>query len=107
MRPSWPRSKLKLSPILASPYEHASVAMPGWYLAVHCNSSSFTPTPSIIWVASHECTSKHHKNVTRHEAHMYLHHISTTIHFILSIHLPFSWAGWLSSTLLSNTVVVL
>ncbi len=49
MRPSWPRSKLKLSPILASPYEHASVATPGRYLAVYCNGSSFTPGPSTIW----------------------------------------------------------
>jgi hypothetical protein len=29
---------------------------------------------------------------------MYVHHISITIHFLLSILLPFSWAGWLSST---------
>ncbi len=31
-------------------------------------------------------------------AHMYVHHISITIHFLLSTLLPFSWAGWLSST---------
>ncbi len=37
--------------------------------------------PSTIWVASHLCTSKHHSNATRHKAHMYIHHTSTTIHF--------------------------
>jgi hypothetical protein len=31
-------------------------------------------------------------------AHMYVHHISITIHFLLPTLLPFSWAGWLSST---------
>jgi hypothetical protein len=31
-------------------------------------------------------------------AHMYVHHISITIHFLFPTLLPFSWAGWLSST---------
>jgi hypothetical protein len=31
-------------------------------------------------------------------AHMYVHHISITIHFILPTLLQFSWAGWVSST---------
>ncbi len=31
-------------------------------------------------------------------AHTYIYHTSITIHFLLSIHLPSSWAGWLSST---------
>jgi hypothetical protein len=57
------------------------VATPSWYLAVYCDGSSFTPAPSTIWVASHLSTGKHHNNFTRHEAHMYLHHTSTTIHF--------------------------
>jgi hypothetical protein len=100
MHPSWPRSKLKLSPILAKPYEHASVATPGRYLAVFCNGSSFTPGPSTIWelltnVEVNIITMLHD---TRHTCIYITLVTSTTIHFLLSIHFPFPWAGWLSST---------
>ncbi len=44
--PSWPRSGLKLSPILASPYEHASYCHA--QLAVYCNGSSFTPSAPLL-----------------------------------------------------------
>ncbi len=52
--PSWPRSRLKLSPILASPYEHASCchAQPSILLFIATIQVSHL-APSAIWVASH------------------------------------------------------
>jgi hypothetical protein len=54
IHPSWPRSRLKLSPILASPYEHASCchAQPSIFLFIATGQVSHL-APSAIWVASH------------------------------------------------------
>ncbi len=98
MRPSWPLSKLKLSPILASPYEHASVATPGCILLFIATVQVSHPClPLSGWLLTNVqvniITTLHDM---RHTCN--LHHTSTSIHFLLSIHLPFSWAGWLSST---------
>jgi hypothetical protein len=80
--PSWPHSGHVLNPSLAPSYEHASYchAQPSVHTTVNVNGSSFTLTSSSIWVASHQCTSKHHNNDTWYRAHI-------------------SWAGWLSSIL--------
>jgi hypothetical protein len=92
--PSWPRSGYILNPYILLPRTTR-------YPAVCDSGSRFTPTSSAIWVASHSCTSKHHNNVTRHRAHMYIHHISITIHILSSFLLPTPllpfWADWLSS----------
>jgi hypothetical protein len=54
IHPSWPRSGLKLSPILASRYEHASCchAQPSNLLFIAMVQVSHQ-APSAIWVASH------------------------------------------------------
>ncbi len=94
--PSWPCSRLKLSPILASAYEHASCchAQPSILLFIATGQISHLAL-SAIWVASHSCTSKHYNNATRHMAHMYIHHISITIHFFFLHIFHSSWqAGW-------------
>ncbi len=112
IRPSWPRSKLKLCPILASTYEHASCchAQPSILLFIAKGQVSHV-APSAIWVAFNSCTSKHHNNVTRHTvcAHMYIHHISITT-FLFFVHIfHSSWqAGWpqpiASATILNEQV---
>ncbi len=52
--PSWPHSGLKLSPILASPYEYASCchAQPSIWLFIATVQGKHL-APSAIWVASH------------------------------------------------------
>jgi hypothetical protein len=85
IRPSWPCSGLKLSPILASPYEHASCycAQPSILLFIATVQVSHL-VPSAIWVASHYYISKHHNNATRHKAHMYIQYITSALLFISS-----------------------
>jgi hypothetical protein len=66
-------------------------------LTVYDDGSSFTPTSSAIWVASHLCTSKHHNRVIWYKAHTYIHQLALLFIFFFFTPLPLSWAGWLSS----------
>ncbi len=99
IHPSWPCSRLKLSPTLASPYDHASCChdQPSILLFIAKGQVSHL-VPSAIWVASHQCTSKHHNNATRHMCtHAYTSHQHYYSSF-LSTHLPYFLAGWMTPT---------
>ncbi len=83
IRPSWPRSGCILSMALVPSCEHVSCCMPDLvmlFIAINDKGSSFTPTPSVFWVASRYCTSKHHNNNIWYIAYIYIHHTSTIIH---------------------------
>ncbi len=101
IRPSWPRSRLRLSLLLAYlstcvPCCHASLGI----LLFVPNGSGFALNSFIaIWVASHKCTSKQHNNAIWHTwTPIYTYIISALLFFFLPfvLHLfHLSWqAGW-------------
>ncbi len=101
IRPAWPCSGLRLSPILASPYEHASCchAQPGSLLFIAKVQVSHLAPLLSGWLVTNvqvNITTTPH-NIWAHVLYsIYVHHISITIHsFFFLTHLPFSWAGWL------------
>jgi hypothetical protein len=69
IRPSWPHSKLKLSPTSGLTPQACILLPRSLYLVVYYNGSSFTPAPSTIWVASHYCTSKHYLQLPFSKSH--------------------------------------
>jgi hypothetical protein len=96
--PSWPRSRLRLSPILAYPYEHSSCchAQPGSLLFITpAQVSHLVPLLSgwlLTNVQVNIITTLHKSWNTC----MYIHYISIIVYsFFFFTHLPFSWAGWL------------
>jgi hypothetical protein len=103
-----PRSRLELSPFLASPSEHASCchAQPSIF-AVYLSWSSFTPNAFLLsrWLLANVWVNY---ITTLHDicAHMYIHHISITI-LLSFLHIfHSSWqAGW-SRPLPSDTIIV-
>jgi hypothetical protein len=96
IRPSWSRSRLKLSPIAL--WACTLLPCPAQYLAVYCNGSSFTPSTFYYlggFSLMYKETSQQH--YTTHGTYVYTSH-QHYYSFILSAHLPFFLAGWLSAT---------
>ncbi len=95
--PSCPRSRLRLSTFLASPFEHASCChvQPGILLFIsvgrvsHLTPSCYLGGFSLMYVQVNNITTLH--NIC---ALMYIHHIGITILFSF-LHFHSSWqAGW-------------
>jgi hypothetical protein len=97
VHPSWPCSGHRLDPILASPYEHASCCRA--QLGIQLFMTAVQASPQRLLLSGWLLTNVQ-VNITTtlyDTVHTYIHHTSITIHVLLFIPLPFSWAGWLSS----------
>jgi hypothetical protein len=85
IRPSWPRSRVRLSLLLVLfPQVYSCLLWPTQHLAVCSNSSHFTLNPFLAYTRPNTGVQVNNFSATSYtHGHTYLHHIDITIHSLL------------------------